>query len=90
MATNHNKKEFRNMRGVVLWLHNNKCYNCDDTYSVKDVHHLDHKSVNNDLCNLVPLCPPCHKLFHKINTPPAVKPMFIVTLLLKKVNLFLK
>jgi predicted HNH restriction endonuclease len=31
------------------------------------VHHIDRDNGNNDVFNLVPLCPDCHKLAHKLH-----------------------
>jgi hypothetical protein len=32
-----------------------------------DVHHKDGDKTNNEISNLITLCPPCHRLAHKLN-----------------------
>lgn len=41
-----------------------KCVVCGFT-AVVEVHHRDKDRSNNDLNNLVPLCPNCHSMIHK-------------------------
>jgi len=44
----------------------NICYTCGyDTVSCLVVHHIDEDRDNNDISNLVMLCPNCHREIHK-------------------------
>lgn len=40
-----------------------KCLVCDES-NVVDVHHLDENRDNNDIYNLIPLCPTHHRYIH--------------------------
>jgi hypothetical protein len=43
--------------------HDYKCCICSENRIVH-VHHFDENHNNNDILNLIPLCPTCHQLFH--------------------------
>ncbi len=67
MGFNHNTKEFRQNRAIVLYLWNYKCAveNCKS--DSKEVHHDNRDSSSNKLINLVPLCKNCHSIIGKTN-----------------------
>jgi len=87
---NHAKTEYKNARGVALWLQNGICYNCHEKALNPETHHLDHNSANNSVRNLAVLCGSCHKLFHRIPKQPLINAKRIVFLLLQKVEIFSK
>jgi len=86
----HHKKEFRHIREVVLWLYNFECHNCNQINLQCEVHHLDKDNLNNDISNLAPLCPNCHKLYHRVCKQTQVSKGKIVWYLLKKIDFFKK
>ena len=88
MSKNHQTKEYRSIRAVSLWLHDNKCYSCFKVSDDHDTHHLDHDSTNNELNNIVPLCKGCHVLYHHIPKRPPVPYKRLAVLCLGKVNFY--
>lgn len=42
-----------------------KCANCGFDVVI-DVHHIDNDRTNNDITNLIPLCPNCHAIVHRL------------------------
>ena len=47
--------------------HGDKCLSCEKTQNIH-IHHIDCDRTNNDISNLIPLCPSCHKRIHfKLN-----------------------
>lgn len=65
MKNKYNNSEFRQNKGVVLWLSNNECMLMDCFNTAKEVHHIDKNVQNNEITNLIPLCTSCHKFAHK-------------------------
>jgi hypothetical protein len=53
-----------NYRDICFKFYPKKCLFCswDDTL---DVHHIDKDRENNDITNLIPVCPNHHSLFHR-------------------------
>jgi len=49
----------KNVREAILKEYNHKCAICASE-SPPHVHHIDENPDNNDLVNLIPLCPNCH------------------------------
>jgi 5-methylcytosine-specific restriction endonuclease McrA len=43
------------------------CEACGETEKRLHVHHIDHDPFNNDLSNLITLCPSCHQRSHSPN-----------------------
>jgi len=41
------------------------CENCNTFFPYLEVHHRNHDPSDNDLENLIALCPNCHVLLHK-------------------------
>ncbi len=48
-----------------------KCAICEEA-NVVEVHHLDKNSLNNELWNLIPLCPTHHKYMHRKKLQPLI------------------
>ena len=67
MGKAHNTTEFRGNRAVVLYLYDNICQCCKGHYDILEVHHDDGDNTNNEILNLIPLCPRDHKLIEKTN-----------------------
>lgn len=82
----HQKREFRKMRGVAMWLANDTCFNCDKKDPANHVHHVDHNPENNDLQNLVVLCEPCHILVHQTDYVPENLKAYYVLQSIKKLR----
>ena len=59
---NHQKEDYKRMRAVVFWLHDNRCFITQKKESDLECHHCNHNSLDNDLLNLVPLSKQAHKL----------------------------
>ena len=61
--------EFLQIRDKIKIRDDYTCQGCDmkeeDCYDYLDVHHIDTNKENNDLSNLVTLCPRCHGLEHR-------------------------
>lgn len=90
MSKPHKAKDYIINRSIVLWLHDHKCYLCNDGTKAKETHHINENNKCNDITNLVPLCVSCHSLIHKSTKLKNFSNKFIVILLLKKVVLFTK
>ena len=41
------------------------CQLCGQVKSRKEAHHIDGDASNNDVRNLITLCPPCHRKYHR-------------------------
>lgn len=56
-----------NYRDKALRYYDNKCRICtyDEYPEILHVHHIDHNHMNNDLSNLIILCPNCHAKVHR-------------------------
>ena len=55
-----------NYRDNALRHYGNKCECCGyDTLNICEVHHIDKDRTNNELDNLIVLCPNCHMSIHK-------------------------
>lgn len=50
-------------RSLCFNNHEKKCVVCDEN-TIVEVHHYDGNHMNNDVRNLVPLCPTHHKYWH--------------------------
>ncbi len=88
MKKAHQNKDFKIMRGVSLWLHDNRCAVIGCSAQAAQVHHDDRINTNNKLQNLVPLCAKCHFLIHKTNQRFNFANRRFVVLLLKKISHF--
>lgn len=53
-------------RKICFSKYEKKCYQCgyDKIPEVIQVHHIDRNRENNDISNLIPLCPTCHEENH--------------------------
>ena len=51
-------------RTICFQHYEHKCLTCDESV-VLDVHHLDGDRTNNDINNLIPLCPTHHAYMHR-------------------------
>lgn len=60
-------RDYYFIRPIVLLYYSNSCRMCGSTQNDLHVHHINHNTLNNNFINLVPLCPDCHKLTHKLN-----------------------
>jgi len=85
----YNKSSYRVMRGVSFWLWNFKCYFCDATSQALEAHHINGNNLDNNLQNLVPVCPACHKMVHRVSIKFHVSNIKIVSLLLQKVKFYI-
>jgi hypothetical protein len=64
---NPNWKEESNQYRLKCFLyHEKKCVVCSEN-KIVDVHHLDENRDNNDIFNLIPLCPTHHRYWHSIH-----------------------
>lgn len=81
---NHQQKEFKHLREVVKWLHNNKCYICNKPHEHIEVHHINKNSQDHRLQNLIPVCKPHHYFLGKMTTLELLSRKQIVALLEKK------
>ena len=62
---NPNWKEISSQyRDICFQLYDHKCIVCEET-EILDVHHLDGNRLNNDISNLIPLCPTHHAYIHR-------------------------
>ncbi len=64
----HNGKSVKsNYRNIAFNLLEHRCHICkyDRFEDVLQVHHIDHNRKNNDISNLVIVCPTCHSEIHK-------------------------
>lgn len=61
-----NNTEFQKIKNVVLFIHGYECFVCNHISINNHVHHIDQNNGNNDPFNLLPLCPDCHRMIHKI------------------------
>ncbi len=57
-------KKFSEMKPIIKFLYNYRCYLCSKGCISLDVHHIDCDHTNNDAFNLLPLCKGCHKVVH--------------------------
>jgi 5-methylcytosine-specific restriction endonuclease McrA len=62
-----NNQEFQKKKNVILFIFGYACQLCGLIDCKNHVHHIDRDNGNNDVFNLVPLCPDCHKLAHKLH-----------------------
>jgi len=60
---NHYNYTGNNYRTKCFSKHKKKCIICKEKLAV-DVHHLDEDNSNNDINNLIPLCPTHHRYWH--------------------------
>ena len=67
MGTAHNNKEFRQNRAVALFIYDNICQCCKKHFTDLEVHHDDGNNKNNEILNLIPLCPKDHRMIEKTN-----------------------
>lgn len=88
MGYAHNKIDFKIMRSVCLWLSDFECFICHKKELKMHVHHVDKNAYNNNLVNLMVLCPDCHQMAHRVNMMSKVSYKSIIILLLKKVVQF--
>lgn len=58
------KEDSTNYRTLCFEHYNHKCLVCDESL-VLDVHHLDGDRTNNNINNLIPLCPTHHAYIHR-------------------------
>jgi hypothetical protein len=63
----------KNYRNICFNHHKKQCCVCGFTHIV-EVHHYDHNRENNDISNLIPLCPNHHAMYHSRNIDE-VKPI---------------
>lgn len=87
---NHQKEEYKRMRAVVFWLHDNKCFLHGETNEQLDCHHCDLDSTNNDLLNLVPVSNEAHKLISISKSIIQITPTQIIKLLQNKIDFYKK
>lgn len=63
-ARKRNKPEnYKNYRTICFASHNKQCVVCNEK-NIIEVHHMDGNKKNNDVKNLVPLCPTHHQYWH--------------------------
>lgn len=86
MGAAHNTKEFRSRRFIVLFVYDDKCFFDTSHAKATHVHHLDHINTNNSYLNLIPLCPACHRLIHKMPSLPPLKLSFFISQFQKRLN----
>jgi hypothetical protein len=84
----HHHKDYKKMRSVVLWLHDEKCFLPSCGSDAEHVHHNDHDATNNDILNLIPLCERCHRMAHRSNVHFDSSRKQLVVLLLRKISKF--
>ena len=89
MAKKHHNVEYRKMRGVSIWLHDDTCGFNGCLSKSDEVHHIDKNPSNNDIQNLIPLCSPHHKIVHLAQISFNYDIKRIIVLLLKKVVSFM-
>jgi len=87
---NHQKLEYKNMRAVCFWLHENTCYINKIKVSDLDCHHCNHDSTDNRLENLIPLSNEAHKLVTKSKAVFQVPYKEIIELLQLKIDYYKK
>jgi hypothetical protein len=60
-----NNGNFRgnNYKTICFSFHEYKCAVCDER-NIVEVHHLDNDNKNNDVFNLIPMCPTHHQYWH--------------------------
>lgn len=64
-AAEHSDSEFLKLRPEILERDGDSCFFCKfKSKKWQEVHHLDNDHSNNDLSNLVTVCPICHMVFH--------------------------
>jgi 5-methylcytosine-specific restriction endonuclease McrA len=61
-----NNTEFQKIKNVILFIHGYECFVCNAVSINNHVHHIDQNNGNNDPFNLLPLCPDCHRMVHKL------------------------
>ena len=61
-----NNQQFQKIKNVILYIHAYECFVCGFVSINNHVHHIDRNNGNNDPFNLLPLCPACHKMVHKL------------------------
>ncbi len=63
----HNKAlatgSLSNYRTICFLSHKKECCVCSE-HRIVEVHHFDGNKSNNEISNLIPLCPTCHHLYH--------------------------
>lgn len=85
---NHQKEDYKRMRAVVFWLHDNKCFVSKTVRNDLECHHCDHDSTNNKLLNLVPISNDVHKLITKSKGYLEITPDQIIKLLQDKIDYY--
>ena len=60
---NHGSYLGNNYRTKCFTEHKKECVICGENLAI-DVHHLDEDSTNDDINNLIPLCPTHHRYWH--------------------------
>lgn len=85
---NHQEQEYKIMRAVCLWLHDNKCFVCKKQFDSLDCHHIDKNSKNHVLYNLMPLCNEHHKIVGMFKELKQFSKTDINSLLLSKIEFF--
>lgn len=64
-TSEHSDTEFTKLRPEILERDGHSCVFCRfKSKKWQEVHHLDNDHSNNDLANLVTVCPLCHMVFH--------------------------
>lgn len=65
------RNEVQSIKSEILRSFENRCYACDfDCKPILIIHHIlpISKGGDNDISNLVSLCPNCHAIIHKITS----------------------
>lgn len=57
--------KFTQIKKVILFIWDYRCYVCKTQNHCLDVHHIDKNYQNNQTYNLIPLCKQCHKSVHR-------------------------
>lgn len=86
---NHQQKDYKILRGVVIWLYNYQCAFCNLKTEDLETHHINKISSDNRLENIIPLCWKCHKLVHKMKIFEQVLKKQLIKLLKAKMESFL-
>lgn len=60
----YNHKQYIVRSNALRYLTEDKCKICETSSSSNECHHIDGDNTNNEMSNLVILCPMHHKLVH--------------------------
>ena len=81
----NNNKVFNRIKHNIVFIWNYECQICCIRSVNLHVHHIDKNHSNNDVFNLLPLCPSCHRTVHKLGIKLSVRPSEFQRELLNKI-----